>query len=153
MTRPARTLSNRALALLARREHTRAELARKLAPHVQPDDDVDALLDRLESTGLLSDRRYAEQMAHRSMGRHGSLRLEQKLKMSGVTEEDLAPALDQARVLEPAAARTVLRRRFGTPPASREEWAAQARYLHNRGFRPDVIHQVLRSAADEDSPA
>lgn len=153
MTVSSRTLSQRAVALLARREHSRAELVRKLAPHAGPDDNLDALLDRLEASGLLSDRRYAEQIAHQALRRHGSMRVEHRLRMSGVSGDTLEGALDTARAREPEAARAVLSKRFAEPPASREAWAAQARYLHNRGFRPEVIHQVLRERGDDESPA
>lgn len=153
MTSSSRTLTQRAVALLARREHSRAELVRKLAPHAGPDDDLDALLDGLEAGGLQSDRRYAEQVAHQALRRHGSMRVEQRLRLSGVSGDTLEGALDTARAREPEAALAVLRRRFTEAPATREAWAAQARYLHNRGFRPEVIHQVLRGRGDEESPA
>lgn len=153
MTSSSRTLTQRAVALLARREHSRAELVRKLAPHAGPDDDLNALLDGLEAGGLQSDRRYAERVAHQALRRHGSMRVEQRLRMSGVSGDTLEGALDTARAREPEAALTVLRKRFTEAPATREAWAAQARYLHNRGFRPEVIHQVLRERGDDESPA
>ena len=61
------TLLDRALACLARREHSRAELARKLASHAESADALTALLDDLESRRLLSDARYAE-MRLRDLG-------------------------------------------------------------------------------------
>ncbi|MBX6393997.1 MAG: recombination regulator RecX, partial [Burkholderiales bacterium] len=57
-------LRERVVNLLARREHSRAELARKLAPHVEEGDDLDALLDELAARKLLCDERYAEARAH-----------------------------------------------------------------------------------------
>ena len=41
------SLKGRALRLLSQREHSRAELATKLARHVQEGDDLEAVLDRL----------------------------------------------------------------------------------------------------------
>ena len=56
-----RSLRSRALSLLARREHSRAELERKLADHVAEGEDVASILDELAAKGWLSDARYAEQ--------------------------------------------------------------------------------------------
>ena len=58
------TLRERALGLLARREHSRAELGRKLAAHLGPEDDLEALLEDLLKRKLLSEERYAESRAH-----------------------------------------------------------------------------------------
>ena len=54
-----RSLQERAVALLARREHSRSELARKLAPHAESREELDRLLDELAARKLLSDGRYA----------------------------------------------------------------------------------------------
>jgi regulatory protein len=148
-----RSLKARAIALLARREHARAELRRRLAVQAAPDDDIEGLLDQLERDGLLSDARYSEQMALRHRGRHGTLRLQQKLRGSGVSDTAMEPVVAAARAEEPAQALAALRRKFSTPPGDRIEWARQARYLHNRGFGPDVIRQALRAPFDDEPGA
>ena len=142
------SLKARAIALLARREHARVELRRKLAAHAGQDDDLEALLDQLERDGLLSDARYSEQMAQRHRGRHGALRLQRKLRGSGVSEAAMEPVVAAARAEEPAQALAVLRRKFPAAPGDRTEWARQARYLHNRGFGLDVIRQALGALSD-----
>ena len=147
------SLKARAIGMLARREHARAELGRKLATHARPDDDVESVLDLLEREGLLSDARYSEQMALRHRGRHGPSRLQQKLRGSGVSEAAMQPVVAAARAEEPTQAMAVLRRKFSAPPGDSAEWARQARYLHNRGFGPDVIRQALRAPFDSPSHA
>lgn len=142
------SLKARAIALLARREHARVELRRKLLAYAGQDDDLEVLLDQLEREGLLSDARYSEQMAQRHRGRHGALRLQHKLRGSGVSETAMEPVVAAARAEEPAQALAVLRRKFPAAPGDRMEWARQARYLHNRGFGPDVIRQALRALSD-----
>ena len=47
MSKPEPSLRSRAVAILARREHSRAELARKLAPHAESREEVEAVLDEL----------------------------------------------------------------------------------------------------------
>lgn len=136
------TLRERALVLLARREHSRAELARKLAPHDEFGG-TDALLDELQREGLLSDSRYAEALAHTRAGRHGSLRLKADLRGKGVDDNEAAEALAEARANDLAAARTVWAKKFDSPPSNAAERAKQMRFLAGRGFPLDVIRRVI----------
>jgi len=61
------------LRLLARREHSRAELARKLAPHAGSAQELQTLLDSLIEKKQLSDARYASERA-RWLARSTALR-------------------------------------------------------------------------------
>ena len=54
------SLKGRALKYLAAREHSRLELQRKLAPHAESAEQVDAALNDLEARGFLSAERFAE---------------------------------------------------------------------------------------------
>ena len=87
---PEPTLRERALRLLARREHSRAELARKLHPHVVPEDDLDALLDDLARRRLLSDERYAESRAHALSRKFGAARIAQQLRAAVLAPREQA---------------------------------------------------------------
>jgi regulatory protein len=136
------TLHERALAWLARREHSRAELARKLAPHDEAGE-MAALLDELERTGQLSDSRYAEALAHARAGRHGSLRLKADLRNKGVAEADAAEAISEACTRDLATARAVWARKFGQLPANAAERARQMRFLAGRGFPLGIILRIV----------
>jgi regulatory protein len=136
------TLRERALGLLVRREHSRAELARKLAPHGEADE-VAALLDDLERESLLSNQRYAESLASSRAGRHGSLRLKADLRDKGVPEAVVAETLREARAHDLDAARAVWAKKFGRVPQDAAERARQMRFLAGRGFPPDVVRRVL----------
>jgi len=127
---------------LARREHSRAELARKLAPHAEADK-IEALLDQLEQDQLLSNTRYVEMLAHARVGKHGSLRLKADLREKGVTEGDMHEALTTAREQDLDAARMVWLKKFGAAPANAAERARQYRFLASRGFPMDVIRRVI----------
>lgn len=141
------TLRDRAIALLARREHSRAELARKLSLHGEADE-IAALLDALEQEGLLSNARYAESLAHSREGRHGSVRLKAELREKGVPDAVIADVLNQARACDLTAAREVWLRKFGEPPSDAKERARQQRFLLGRGFPSEVVRRVV--AGDED---
>ncbi|MBM3390415.1 MAG: recombination regulator RecX [Betaproteobacteria bacterium] len=136
-------LKNKALRLLARREHTRAELANKLSGEAGRDE-VDAMLDRLQQAGLLSDARFAESLVAARGARYGAARLRHDLRVKGVAEEIIAGALPQDAEGEAARAREVRRRKFGAAPADRADYARQARFLQSRGFAADVIRRVLK---------
>lgn len=141
------TLRERALNLLARREHSRAELARKLSTHVV-DEDLDALLDDLEREKLLSNARYAEMLAHARVGRHGSLRLKADLRDKGVPSEILEATLAKARENDLQTARAVWQKKFGEPPRDAAERARQMRFLAGRGFPAEVVRRVVGGEDD-----
>ncbi|WP_126463339.1 recombination regulator RecX [Sulfuritortus calidifontis] len=140
-------LRERALNLLARREHSRAELARKLAPHGEADE-IAALLDDLEQRKQLSDARYAESLAHARAGKYGSRRLAHELREKGVGEGLIADAVAEAREGDLAAARVAWAKKFGAPPSDANEQARQYRFLLGRGFPNEVVRRVV--GGDED---
>ncbi|MGE5468404.1 MAG: recombination regulator RecX [Ignavibacteria bacterium] len=137
-------LRQRAIRLLARREHTRAELARKLAP-LGTEEDIDAVLAELSASGLLSDARAAAAYVRSNAARFGAARLRQTLRRKGVDAELIDAQLEEADVPdEMARAREVWARKFAAPPADAREWARQARFLQGRGFSTDTIRRLLK---------
>lgn len=143
------TLRERALRLLARREHSRAELGRKLAAHALPEDDLEALLEDLSRRKLVSDERYAESRSHALSRKFGAARILQELRAKGLDKGLAEGAAAAARTTEVERARAVWLRKFRTAPATREERARQMRFLQSRGFSFDAIRAVVRGA-DED---
>jgi regulatory protein len=137
---------------LARREHSRAELARKLAPHAEAEA-VEALLDQLEQENLLSNSRYVDMLAHARAGKHGSLRLKAELRDKGVAESDMSEALQTAREQDLASARAVWQKKYGALPSqvanSPAERARQFRFFASRGFPAEVIRRVIDGVDDE----
>ncbi|MFT4192961.1 MAG: recombination regulator RecX, partial [Comamonas sp.] len=53
------SIKGRALRYLAAREHSRLELARKLAPYEQEPGEIEAALDALQAKGYISEERVA----------------------------------------------------------------------------------------------
>jgi regulatory protein len=146
----ANELRRQAIRLLARREHTRAELARKLAAH-GTQEEIMAVLAELESSQLQSDSRAAESYLRSHAERLGGARLRQDLKTRGVADDLIAAQLAPGVLPdELERARDVWRRRFAEVPADQREWARQARFLQYRGFASDVIRQLLREPAGGD---
>ena len=132
---------------LARREHSRLELGRKLAPHAMEGDDIEALLDELAARGWLSDARYAEQSIRSHARRFGPLKLARDLRARGVDEESIAAGFRAAGVDGASSIEGVWSRRFRRPPGDERERARQARFLQGRGFGLDEIMKFLRGTA------
>jgi len=136
--------------MLATREHSRAELKRKLVARAEEGDDVEAVLERMAETGLQSDERFAESYVRSRAARLGTSRLQYELVKRGVTQEVADTALSE--VLEEdelTRARGVWLKKFGQPPEDRQEWARQARFLQSRGFSAEIIRKLLRDGFDE----
>ncbi|MCK9389034.1 MAG: recombination regulator RecX [Sulfuritalea sp.] len=137
-------LRQRAIRLLARREHTRVELARKLAAHGTAEE-IGAVLGELQASHLQSDSRFAESYVRSHATRLGASRLRQTLKTKGVTGELIEAQLAQGALPdELERARAVWRRKFSAVPGDAKEWARQARFLQGRGFASDIIRRLLK---------
>jgi regulatory protein len=143
------SLRERALAMLARREHTRTELTRKLSPHAESTDEVEMLLDQFVARGWLSEARFAESRADALARKFGSRKIEYDLRTRGVSAEVVEHAVDQARTQELDNCRASWQRKFGVLPQTAAERGRQMRFLAGRGFSAEAVRQVLK-AGDAD---
>ena len=145
--RPEPSLKGRALRLLARREHARPELERKLAPHAESPEALAAALDDLQSKGFISEARVVESVLHQRASQFGARRLRQALQQRGVAAEAIAQALAPLQDSEYERALTLWKKRFA-PAADPRELARQSRFLLARGFSSTVVSKVLRRRPD-----
>ncbi|TRX75510.1 recombination regulator RecX [Pseudomonas mangiferae] len=142
-----------AMDLLARREHGRVELARKLHRRGAPDVLIDTALDRLAEEGLLSESRYLESfIASRARGGHGPLRIREELGQRGLAREAVEQALKEADIDWYAHLLDLWQRRFaGCVPQDARQRAQQGRFLAYRGYPMDMIGRVLRGRGADDT--
>ena len=143
------SLRERALRFLAAREHSRAELKRKLAPHAESAEQLETLLEELVGRQQQSDARFAEARSHVLSRKFAASRIAHDLRSKGVSDEDAAHVVDAARATDLERAREVYARKFRAPPESREDRAKRMRFLQSRGFAFDVIKQVLNGLEGE----
>jgi regulatory protein len=143
------SLRERALAMLARREHTRAEMTRKLSPHSEYPEQVEQLLDALVARGWLSETRFAESRANALARKFGSRKIEHDLRSRGVSAEVVEHAVEQTRTQELDNCRAAWQRKFGVLPQNAAERGRQMRFLAGRGFSTEAVRQVLK-AGDAD---
>ena len=140
------SLRVRAMRFLARREHSREELRRKLAPKVAEGEDLDAVLDELAAKGWLSDARYAEHAIRSKARRFGPLKLAHALRAKGVDDEAIAAGFHAAGADGDSHIEAVWKRRFRAMPADERERGRQVRFLQGRGFALDDILRFLKKA-------
>jgi len=137
-------LRQQAIKLLARHEHTRVELARKLSG-LGTQEEIAAVLADMEASQLQSDKRTAENYLRSNASRLGASRLRHTLKTRGVASELIEEQLAQADLPEEIErARAAWSRKFSAAPANPKEWARQARFLQSRGFADDVVRRLLK---------
>ncbi len=149
MAMPPPSLKGRALRYLAAREHSRAELLRKLAPHAQERSEIEQVLDDLQAKGFLSEERVAASVLRQRAARLGDRRLRQELHTKGLDAQTVAQALELLRGTEPARAREVWQRKFGEPALDAKESAKQMRFLASRGFSGEAIRKAMVVSSDD----
>lgn len=135
------------MALLARREHSRAQLLDKLRRRGFDLARAQPVLDALQADGLLSDARYAEAyVSARSARGFGRLRIVAELEQRGVDAAARARACPRDDPYWAALATVARSKRFGTaPPQDFRERARQARFLAQRGFSGAQIAAALEA--------
>jgi regulatory protein len=143
------SLKGRALRLLGTREHSRAELERKLAAREEEPGQLRRVLDELQAKGFINEQRVLESVLHRRSTRLGAARIRQELQGKGLDPQLVTRAVEGLRSTELQRARAVWRKKFGVPPADARERGKQARFLAARGFGGEVISRVLAGADRE----
>jgi regulatory protein len=147
------SLKGRALRLLSQREHSRAELERKLAPHEEEPGELAKALDELQARDFINDGRAIESVVHRRSGKWGATRVKQELAAKGLTGEAVAQALAGLKDTELSRALEVWRKKFGSPAPDPQTRAKHMRFLLTRGFSADVVRQVVTGAEQQGDEA
>ena len=143
------SLKGRALRLLSGREHSRAELERKLQRFEEEPGSLALAHDELQAKGFISEQRVVESVVNRRAAKLGASRIKQELQAKGLDPQAVSDAVADLRSTELARARLVWQKKFDHPPQDAGERAKQMRFLASRGFGGDTIHRVV-SGGDAD---
>lgn len=141
------SLKGRALRYLAAREHSRAELERKLAPHEQAPGQLAQVLDELAAKDFINEARVVDSVINRRAGRFGAARIRHELQAKGLGAEAVSQAMDSLKDSELERAREVWRKKFDGPAVDAAGRARQMRFLAARGFGGEVIRKVIYSTS------
>jgi regulatory protein len=147
---PTLSLTGRALRLLSAREHSRAELERKLAPFDEPPGALARVLDTLAAKDFINEGRVVASVLNRRSAKLGAARIKHELQGKGLAPEAVAQAVNDLKASETARAFEVWRKKFGTAAATPAERAKQVRFLASRGFGGEAIARVVSGAFDAD---
>ncbi|NYT85821.1 recombination regulator RecX [Pollutimonas harenae] len=137
------SLKARAIGYLSRREHSRRELSRKLAPFTDDPHEIESLLNQLERENWLSNERFAQSLLNRRASRQGASRILSELRQHGVDDTAIASMGQQLQDTEFERARAVWERKFGQPPKNAKDYARQYRFLASRGFAAECLRRIL----------
>lgn len=164
------SLKARALRLLSQREHSRAELAKKLseylslqakadrannvqdlgqesrqtdAPVLSRELQIEAVLDDFEKRGWLSDVRFAEALVRRRSERYGVRKIKDELQRAGVASDTSIALLDSLKTTEFQRAKDLFERKFGCIAEDQKLRAKQYRFLVSKGFNPEIVAKVI----------
>ena len=140
---------NKALDLLARREHATQEIRAKLIGRGLVPSIVDDILESLAAEGLLSDRRFAENYIRARKDRgYGPLRIRAELRQRGIDEDLISRYIDPHDRAWAESIEAVRHKRFGDrmPGDDIKERARQTRFLQYRGFTGEQISRLFKHA-------
>lgn len=143
---------NTAVGLLARRDHARAEIRRKLRDRGVGGDIIGEVVDELTRQRLLSDDRFAEVFIRSRAERgQGPVRLRAELRQLQLGSEQIERHLQAAGLEWTSLARGVRERKFGSQPAgSLAERAKEVRFLQYRGFTAAQIRAAMGGRCEDD---
>lgn len=144
----------RALGLLARREHSARELKSKLALRGFDADENAAALERLQSKDFQNDARFGEMLVRsRIEGGYGPRWIVAELRTHGIGEDKAAALVAAAEPDWPALVRRQLRRRYGAKPAATlAERSKRAAFLLRRGFDATTVKLAVGDSGLAESP-
>lgn len=148
----ARSIKAKAVAYLARREHTRQELVTKLTlKYPEAQDLIQKILDQLQQSGYLSEERYIKSYLNSKSTKAGLAKIKYALRQKIGDSELIDEILRENPIDECAAARALLEKKFGmlNPNSSsgkhlsdKQQLAKQIRFLQNKGYNFSIIKQI-----------
>lgn len=146
---------NKAINLLARREHSRAELFKKLSKFGDADT-INTVLDELKENNLQSEERFVVAKIHSLDKKFSNSKIRSELKKSGVATELISANTANNPESEVQKIRVILNKKYKTPlPAKNSaeyvrEKNRRLRFLQSRGFSFSNIAKAMAGAIDDD---
>ncbi|HFK3785231.1 TPA: recombination regulator RecX [Klebsiella oxytoca] len=153
-------LLDRAIRILAMRDHSEQELRHKLAAPVMskngPEalnvtpEEVDNVVEWCIENRYLDDDRFVGQfIASRSRKGYGPARVRQELKQKGISRETIESAMRDCEIDWAQLAKEQAQRKYGEPlPIVFAEKVKIQRFLLYRGYLMEDIQEIWRNFAD-----
>ncbi|MFH1766752.1 MAG: regulatory protein RecX [Patescibacteria group bacterium] len=138
-------ITQKAMDLLARREHASFELKQKLLKKGFDEEMVNKELALLQSKGLQDDNRYAELYIRMRINKgFGAIKIRAELLEKKLNKQDIDLFLNNKNINWKNQASLVRLKKFGAQhPVAIKEKAKQLRFLQSRGFTTEQIRSVI----------
>ena len=144
---------NTAVRLLGSRDHSVAELTRKLRQREHDEDAISDSLEELTELNYVNDQRYAQLFTEQRVEKgSGPLLIQSKLRERGIDQRLVAAALATFDGCWCDYAQAVLEKRFdaqGICSREKRDEARIARFLASRGFAMSDALRALKAARAE----
>ncbi len=143
--------TQKAMELLVRREHSRRDLKRKLGLRGAAPEEAEAAVEKLAGLGYQDDDRFAASFARdRAASGYGPVRIRLELAGHGLSREQGEAALDTCETDWAAMARSLVDKRFRpdqlADPAKRRK---AVDFLLRRGFDQNSAYAAVRARPDD----
>ena len=150
---PQASAYDKALGLLARREHSARELKSKLERRGLDDEESAAAITELQAKNFQSDDRFGEMLVRsRLEGGYGARWILAELRQHGIGEARARELIEEAEPDWPELIRRQLRRRYGgRKPTDVTERNKRAAFLLRRGFDTATVKLVVGESGWADS--
>ena len=137
------TARERALAMLDRRDYSRAELLKKLVEKGETEDDAAAAVERLAELGFVDDARYAPIVVrHYAAKGYGPQRVKQELQRRGIPRELWDTAMEQMPEQDDTVDR-LLRSKLKSESSDRAELKKAQDFLLRKGYGWEEIRSAV----------
>lgn len=136
---------NRALDLLARREHSAGELEKKLLNKDFSDSDIAKVLEVLQANNLQCDQRFTQAYVRSRIIRgFGLIKIANELYQRNVAESLASNVLDEYHEQWLSIGEELYQKKYRqTKVNDYNEWTKRARFLQSRGFTTDQIRKIV----------
>ena len=140
-----------AVRLLTKKDYSAYELSQKLRSRCRDEDEVNAVIERLQELRYQSDARCADMLVRHYVGNgYGKLRIFYEAKMKGISRELITSCLDEVGADWNGLARDVLLRRYEHPESLEyKERLKAVAFLVRRGFSQGEAVAGLKQAVSE----
>ena len=128
--------------LVSRKEYSRSSLSHSLCKKGYPIAIIESLMDELEQTGLLSDRRFVDSVIANKRSRYGQRKILFELKKMGLASSEVERARCVLLTNETEIAQQVWDKRFSEFSNDSKIISKRIRFMIGRGFSREIVEKI-----------
>ena len=145
------SLLGRGIRYLSMREHSEAEIRRKLHSYAESEEELNTVINQLKIKNFLSNERFSESLIYKKANTLGNHRLAQEFRKHDLEPEIISKHLLDLKKSESKRAYEVWLKKFGTLAKEPKDLAKQIRFMISRGFDQEIVYRIVRGKTLEES--